>query len=275
MSPLSHKLEEFTHFSERFPQITPNMISFLGVVVAFVSSKVVINQSLVIRRVAVFIFLLRQLLDDLDGLVARIRLGLDKTKELSLTGTNGYLVDGFCDAVGFTMFLIAVFVQLKQRFNRKASNNLSKYQLLSEISVEKTISDSKLSDNTISSMTATSAISAYDQNTRQLFRLHLMFGLQLLLSSILWNRYIDKYHTILETDLNPIKLEIFKSRIQWIIMWFWRCFGNAHQLMGFFLLSVWFNKTVDFLKFVHFYGFLTIILLSFLTEIHLNDVNIT
>ncbi len=252
MSPLSLKFEELTQFSKTFPKISANFVSFFGVFIAFISAKVLLinENSIVMRRLAVLIFEFRQFLDDLDGLVARIRLGLDKRKELSLKGTNGYLVDGICDAIGFTLFLIAVFIYLK----RKQNSNQTKYQLL-----------------------ITNENNRTTETTKTLFNYCLLFGLQLLLSSILWNRYIDKFHQLLELNSNQnnlrIRLEIMKSSFQWIIWFFWRLI-NAHNLMQFFLLSVWFNKTQEFLRRIHFFGFFIILLIAFLTEIQLNDVMI-
>lgn len=240
MSPLSRLTEDSLHVSTRMLWLSPNHISLLGVLVAALAARLVMNDSLRVRRLAVVVFLLRQFLDDLDGLVARMRMGLNREKELSLVGTNGYVMDGLCDAIGFTLFLVAVFLQSKK------SNK--KYVLLTAV-------DGADSDG-------------------HLFRQHLLFGLQLLLSSLLWNRFIDAFHTLLESAPHTeIKLKIFKSYIQLALMLVWRVIGNAHQLMNFLLASVWFARSREFVQSVHVCGFFVLIGLSFVTQIHINDIS--
>ena len=259
MSPLSRRFESLLSLTTRFPQLSANQISYFGVIIALVASKVVTSDSLLVRRLAVLIFLLRQFVDDLDGLVARLRLGVDTRLEVSITGTHGYVVDGVCDGIAFTCFLSALLWQ-------SIKSNKNKYKLLStHPSRDKLTSDSSCQSRDSSHESST---------TRVLITNHVLFGFQMLLSCVLWNRYIEEFHRILEIDWTPIKVEIFKSRLQWMIMWMWRCFGNAHQLMNFLLVAVWAGRSQWYVQSVHVLGFAVLIGLAFLTEIHLNDVRI-
>ena len=239
MAPLSQFLEDSLHVTRALPWLTADHVSYLGVAVALVASRVVLSDALVVRRLSVVVFLFRQLIDDFDGLVARIRSGVDRHQEISIPGTKGYAVDGLCDALGFGVFLLAVFWSCA----RKTDN---KYHLLN----------------------------SKDDDKSALFRDHVLFGLQMLLSCVLWNRYIDAFHRTLETEVTPIKLQLFKSRLQWLIMWAWRCFGNAHQLMNFLLVSVWLNRSREFVRHVRVVGFCAVVGLSLLTEVHVHDVSI-
>jgi len=99
-----------------------------------------------------------------------------------------------------------------------------------------------------------------------------LFGLQMAIACVLWNRYIDAFHGLLETQATPTTVQILKSRLQFLVMWLWRCYGNAHQLMTFFLIAVWLSRAPSFVQSVHFVGFVALFGLSFLTEIHLNDI---
>jgi hypothetical protein len=160
-------------------------------------------------------------------------------------GTRGYAVDGICDAIGFALFVAAVFVQSLR------SSRSSAYKALS--------ADSE----------------ADSRARRLLLRNFALFGLQMAIACVLWNRYIDAFHGLLETQATPTTVQILKSRLQFLVMWLWRCYGNAHQLMTFFLIAVWLSRAPSFVQSVHFVGFVALFGLSFLTEIHLNDVRIT
>ncbi|CAG2113334.1 unnamed protein product [Medioppia subpectinata] len=240
MSPLSREFEDTIHLTARFPSLTANQVSYFGVLVAVVAARVVLSDTLCVRRLAVGLFLVRQFVDDLDGLVARIRIGMDRNVDVSITGTTGYAVDGICDAIGFTVFVVAVFAHSLRNTNYK-------YKPIIDGDGE-------------------------SRAKRLLLRNYALFGLQMALSCVLWNRYIDVFHRLLEVHPSVTTVQIFKSRLQWLIMWLWRCYGNAHQLMIFFLMSVWLNRSDQFVQCVHFIGFVALIGLSFLTEMHLNDI---
>ena len=82
LQPLSELLVDVTRFPMLFTSISANHISYLGLVFAFIASRLVLSDHLYIRRIAVLSFLVRQFLDDLDGLVARYRLGIDTRKQV-------------------------------------------------------------------------------------------------------------------------------------------------------------------------------------------------
>lgn len=79
LQPLSEQLVEWTNFPSVFPSISANHISYLGVVAALIASRLIFMD---MRRTAVFMFIIRQFLDDLDGLVARFHLGIDTKKQV-------------------------------------------------------------------------------------------------------------------------------------------------------------------------------------------------
>jgi len=85
LQPLSEMLVDITHFPMLFPSISANHISYLGVVVAFVAARLILSDHLYIRRIGVLVFLVRQFLDDLDGLVARYHMGIDAKKQVCTT----------------------------------------------------------------------------------------------------------------------------------------------------------------------------------------------
>lgn len=82
LQPCSDALIKFTSFPLLLPSLSANHVSYLGVVVAFISARLALSEHLFTRRIAVLVFFLRQFLDDLDGLVARYHLGYQTSKQV-------------------------------------------------------------------------------------------------------------------------------------------------------------------------------------------------
>lgn len=102
LQPVSELLVDVTHFPIIFPHISANHISYLGVVFAFIAARLVLSDHLYIRRIAVFAFLIRQFLDDLDGLVARYHLGIDTKKQVcALKSSSVFLSLKLFACIGF------------------------------------------------------------------------------------------------------------------------------------------------------------------------------
>ena len=70
-APAVEYFDSITRFSTIFYFITPNMISFFHLFLAFVSARFVSSESLHTRRIGVLIFEFRTMLDALDGVVYR------------------------------------------------------------------------------------------------------------------------------------------------------------------------------------------------------------
>ena len=101
--PLSELLVEVTHFPMKYPSISANHISYLGLVFALIAARLVLSESLHIRRLAVIFFFVRQFLDDLDGLVARYHLGIDVKKQVD---KQNHLITGYSSAIFVFTFSI-------------------------------------------------------------------------------------------------------------------------------------------------------------------------
>lgn len=82
LQPLCDMLIESVDFPHRFPYITANYVSYFGLVVGLISARLVLSERLVIRRLAVMVFFVRQFIDDLDGDVARVQLGYDMKRQV-------------------------------------------------------------------------------------------------------------------------------------------------------------------------------------------------
>lgn len=80
--PLTVIFIEYTRLPYIFPWITANHISYMGVIFALIAARLILNDSLFIRRIGVLAFFGRQFMDDLDGYIARCRLGIDAKKQV-------------------------------------------------------------------------------------------------------------------------------------------------------------------------------------------------
>lgn len=130
LAPLSEALVDMANFKENFLFITPNIVSYAGVVSALIAAKLVSYNSSTLHKLSYVMFQLRTWLDDLDGAVARSRLGIHK--HVSLQSTSGYVVDGVCDGIGFIAYVIGCYFFMKKTLSRRQRSGANeKYNLQS------------------------------------------------------------------------------------------------------------------------------------------------
>jgi phosphatidylserine synthase len=245
LGPLADALGDMCNFRDNFRFISANMVSYAGVLSALIAAKLVTHQnSPIAHKLAFLFFQLRTWLDNLDGVVARSRMGI--TKHVSLQNTSGYVVDGVCDAIGFIAFVFGIYLYLKH-------SHFLAYRHLKPEHRNDTHS-----------------------NHRRLLLLIAMFLFQLALCSAGWNIYILKYNALLESpSSNPLesaaKLAILKSNIMFIIAWFWRI-TNGHLMMQLLSVSVLMGKIWHFLEFIKFIGLVEILILIAITHLHTVDI---
>ncbi|KAG6464446.1 hypothetical protein O3G_MSEX014519 [Manduca sexta] len=237
--------------SDRMLFITPNMISFFHVFVAFLGAKLLTCQSLAARRFGIVLFQLRMFLDDLDGHVARERKHIKG--ERSEVGTLGYWVDGICDLIGVVAMMIGILIYLKNNPPRRGYKGTPvstlPYHQLKEINSTEDI-EKDHQDNGISYKTKVPF--------QRIVQVVGLFSGQMVLSSLSWNRYIDIYQELLEncTEYDVVRREtIFKSGVFFSATGLWRIV-NPHSYLHALSLAVFCDKTWCFLKAVHFTGYL-------------------
>jgi len=124
-TPLAEIFCDMTNFSHNFPSITPNLISFIGIMWAFLAGKLVTYDSIAIHRLSVFFFQVRTFCDALDGIVARAHLGI--THHVSLSNTPGYIVDGLADSIGFAAYLVGCYIFLRRTLSKHNRYNSPQY----------------------------------------------------------------------------------------------------------------------------------------------------
>nr|XP_027204267.1 ceramide phosphoethanolamine synthase-like [Dermatophagoides pteronyssinus] len=261
--PLTVIFIEYTRLPYIFPWITANHISYMGVIFALIAARLILSDSLFIRRIGVLAFFGRQFMDDLDGYIARCRLGIDAKKQVSVTNSSGYIVDGICDGIGVVIFWYAAFCYAYQRqpIGAKSSNVLHTHTTYSLLKNENEC-DTGIINN----------------QRRQTIKNYLLLLLQIGISSLTWNLFLNQYHFILDPSITDgfnvrteLQEEIFKSSLMYTITWFWRLL-NPHAFTNFLLIAIWFNKTNQWAILSNQYAFYLISGLSFLCVIHLKDI---
>lgn len=256
-TPLAHIFNQVTSFSDVFYFITPNMVSFTGVLFALAAAKCVSSENLSMHYVAVLLFQVRTWLDALDGIVARARLGV--VQHVSLRYTSGYVVDGVADAIGFGVFVFACYLYICKTFNKPTKHYLPLHTV-----------DCDMEKN------GSASIYVPPVTSRRVLFVASCFGLQLFLSAFFWDHYIDAYHTLLESrnvseSHAIVQNEVLHSSVVWVIMWFWRIL-NAHSLMQMLLFAVFINRIWEFLLWIQYIGFAALATLTVLTHLHLQSV---
>lgn len=97
-SPLAELVETVFKFSEIFPFVTPNMISFFHNMISIVSIRFLSHDLLFWRQFGVCLFQFRNFLDSFDGVIYRAHA--KKIEYKSHYGSFGYFIDAISDTLG-------------------------------------------------------------------------------------------------------------------------------------------------------------------------------
>ena len=132
----AHFMDDTLHFTDLFPWITPNMVSFFGLGCAILGCYLMISDQLLTRQIGSVLFEVRNLADGLDGVVFRSRLrkreieilnmnGEDASKSniiyQSNYGTSGYNVDIWCDGFAGLFLVFAILIRFLRHPPHKSS----------------------------------------------------------------------------------------------------------------------------------------------------------
>ncbi|XP_046405709.1 ceramide phosphoethanolamine synthase-like [Ischnura elegans] len=272
--PLAVMFIEATNFSNVFPSITPNMISVSHVFVAACGMTLVWSDRLAVRQAGVLLFEVRSYLDALDGAVARSRARHNMI-HLDI-GSAGFFVDGICDTFGSIALYVGILVYLTSNLPSLGSRTKGGYSavplLLLPFSHPSKDSQERGGDGAPGVLPH--AVNLIHKK-RVVFMI-ICSALQMTLGSLFWNRTLDAYHSLLEIEpltegQRALQIEIFKSQSLWIIIWCWRL-CNPHALLEMILISIFIDRLWEFLRWSQFYGFLVILSVTAVTQIHINHV---
>ena len=119
-------LEDTLHFTSIFPWVTANTVSFTGLGISLIGSRLIISERIEYMRLGAVLIELRNLGDALDGVVYRStqrrlkaseEVGAAVTKPAqpqvyqSNHGTSGFKVDAICDGLGGLFVVVAILIK--------------------------------------------------------------------------------------------------------------------------------------------------------------------
>lgn len=267
-APLSAIVDIGLQISEKLLIITPNMISVFHVFVAFLGAKLLTCQNLAARRMAVVLFQIRMFLDDLDGHVARERKHIKG--ERSEVGSLGYYVDGFCDLIGVVSMMLGIGLYLRNNPPRRGYKGTPvstlPYHQLKEINSTEDIEKDNTADIGISYKTKVTF--------QRIIQVIGLFSGQMVLSSLAWNRFIDVYQELLQncTEYDVLRrVTTFKSGTFFSATLMWRIV-NPHSYLHLLSLAIFCDKTWGFLKTVHYFGYLVLVVAVGVSEYYVECI---
>ncbi len=145
---LARYLEDTLHFTTIFPWITANTVSFTGLFLSMIGSRLIISERMEYVRLGAILIELRNLGDALDGVVYRShqRRKIKENELMSLKnnmlvtgpvqpmvyasnhGTSGFKVDAICDGLGGFFVVLAILVKFLKHPPQKSNLLVSKFE---------------------------------------------------------------------------------------------------------------------------------------------------
>ncbi|CAG0907902.1 unnamed protein product, partial [Darwinula stevensoni] len=261
---LISRYPQAANLTDTFPSLTPNAVSTAHVVLAVATSRLLIdNADLRRRQLGVILFALRNVLDVLDGTIARESR---RHHRLDTYEGFGYYYDGICDAVGIASLMFAcVFYLLKLHGAHGAGASEDAVRLIGLSSPVKEKGEFEWTRNGGGPLTK-----------RRIWVLAVCFGGQIIMSTVGWNTVMTGYHEVLEgEDRTPeqkaMALEVAKSWSMWMIAWCWRL-ANCNMLFDVVLVAIFLNKAIELFQCFQVIGYLVLGPLILLSEFHLAAV---
>lgn len=238
--------------------LTPNVISISGLILGFVSGKLVSMDSLQYRRIGVLVFLYRMWLDVLDGVVFRHTSGnpVYKSHRTSL----GFFVDVDCDILSGVALAFGCLFYLWRNPPVIVSRDLlpqSKSFLTGRENEE---------DYPVKSF-------GVKATKNYIFLKALTFGIIILASSATWDNVVQAFAEILQTPLQTSvqtekQTESLHTVVTFFSMYLWR-FGSSQAILIMIQIAIFADKIWEFLMFIPYAGFIGIALLNCISYIHI------
>lgn len=215
--------------------LTPNQVSYLGVVFGFVAAWLISSSIRIRTLLGVLAYKVRDLADSLDGVVFR---GAG-ARVIPTPGSQGYYVDGWCDVASDVFLLIGVALLLtKQEKGRLyPGKERERVSLLPEVDPE---------------------IRPERRFFRWIWIGAALLGIQAILASTGWNYTTHQLSSLLETPGSE-RPHIFRSPPTLVVMYLWRL-GNPHMLSQFLLAAITLDRVKQWLLFARGLLFIPLIL---------------
>lgn len=254
ITPLSEYIDETTKFSKIFYFITPNMITFTHLVIAIVSSKFIVSESLQSRRIGVLLYEVRSFLDAFDGTVYRSRASKDTYQ--SDHNNFGFWFDSVCDTIAGIVLMFAIFFCFLWKC--EPGTDYSSLQMTAD----------DINESQLDLKTERPVKRKQEYSCQLKFFRCLCFGVQIGLSSAMWDQltlHFEKVFMVKFEDAEVARLQsvALHSAVTWGIFWLWR-YLCGQGLQQFLLLSIFIDKCWEFLRLMQYLGFVVLaVLISF------------
>ena len=203
-------------------------------------------------------------------------------KKLVLTpGTQGFAVDAVCDGIADVAIIIATGIYLlKSISNAKTAssttvNSSTSYKPLKDLETAAVDPKSKMSGESKSSIwkrLSNLKMQWFMPVVVNVVVFACVFGI----SSGLWNYFMYNYSILIDSDLiasterqQVVQNAVMKSPIMWLVIYMWRII-NAVSMIQFFVVSILYDKSYEFLAFMKHHGFIIILTAAFISFGHYN-----
>ncbi|XP_045204250.2 ceramide phosphoethanolamine synthase-like [Mercenaria mercenaria] len=265
ITPLSEHFNSATKFSQIFYFITPNMVTFTHLVISFISAKFVFSESLQMRRIGVLLFELRSFLDAFDGTVYRSHASIKAYK--SDHSNFGFWFDCVADTIGGFALMFGALFFLWWKCPPGTDSSATSLPWSAD-----DINDSKTDLVTEKPVKRTN----FGYSKQYIFLRCLSFGMQIGLSSAIWDQLTMRFEKVFLTkfddpELVQLQSVALHSTTTWVVFWLWRnlC-GQSLQQM--FLVAIFTDKIWEFLRFMQYVGFVLIGLLAAFSFYHVTQI---
>lgn len=247
-----------------FDLVVPNIMSVVGVAFGLAAALLLVSNSWKVRVLGVFLFKIRDFMDEVGRAVARKQA--NDIKMIPNPGTDDYVVNGICAGLSYMFIVVALGVHLL-----RTSLTSTGYQWLRKVA------DDAQQSSSIKEKLSTRQNLSWAKIQWCLPMTWTMFcvGLHIDISSSAWNYFTFHYSILFDTDgiansaaQQVVQNELMKSNSTWMVFYMWRLF-NPSSIVQCILLSVLYNKVYEFVSFTKYLGFLILFILTIISYFHL------
>nr|KAG5695755.1 hypothetical protein BaRGS_013843 [Batillaria attramentaria] len=263
-APVTEYFDAFTRFSTIFYFISPNMISFFHLFLAFVAARFVSSESLHTRRIGVLIYEFRTFLDAFDGVVFRSH---SHTKGMyqSVRSSLGYYVDITCDAVGGVFLMFGVLFYLFKRFDPLKQTELP----------WKSAESGSVGKNGTNGHQA-GATGQVTYSKKMLFWKCWCYGITIAFAGKFWDSVVGQLKEVFQTPIqdptmSALQFDTCHSTTAIFIMYIWRLF-EGQALLQYVLVAIFVDKIWEFLNFVQYLFFVIVLGLYTLSLLYIRHM---
>jgi hypothetical protein len=104
-------IENTFQFTSAFPWVTPDLVSYSGLIISFIACKFVLSDKRSYNRIGAILFEVRNLADAMDGVVYRSRKHINILNRSS-SSTHGFQIDAICDTFAGFAIIVAIFIRI-------------------------------------------------------------------------------------------------------------------------------------------------------------------